>query len=757
MTKYNIKGMGCAACVARIEKAVDALTDVESVSVNLLTEIMEVEGSASPEAIIEAVTGAGYGATLIEEVTEETLEDKSSGRILKRFLISIALLIPLMYLSMAVPMLGAPVPALLNMTIYMWLLVAALSLIIMLINIKFFVSGLLSVFHKSPNMDLLVSLGSSASFVYSAVWLIKAYLYIPDGEILTSYYTDNFFFDSAAMILVLVTIGKLLESKSKAKTTSAIKKLMKLTPKEAILFESGSERVVKIEEIRKGDIFVVRPGDRIPLDGIVIDGVSAADESMVTGESLPVDKNLSSQVYGGTININGYLRCKATSTHKDSTIAEIIKLTSSALKDKAPIARIADKVAAVFVPVVLVIALITFAIWMFVGQPMSIALTRAVSVLVISCPCALGLATPVAIMVASGVGAENGILFKGGEAIERLGKVKTALIDKTGTITIGNPSVTNILPMPQVTSEELLEIAYAVESRSEHPLAKAITKAAIEIFGENKTGNLYSQVSNFSTYKNAGVKAQFNNWSIVAGNASLIKDETGVDVSLDIDGHDEIEDLASEGKTIIYFARDKKLIGIIAIADTVKEDSKSAIELLDKMHIDTVMLTGDNKLAAISIAKTVGINKVIAGVKPDGKVAAVSRMIDERSASKDGGYVAMIGDGINDAPALAKADVGVAIAAGSDIASASADVILMKNSLKDFAAGIRLSKNTISNIKENLFFAFCYNIIGIPLAAGVFIPIFGWSLTPMFGAAAMSVSSILVVLNALRLNLKKIY
>lgn len=753
MKQYNVTGMSCAACQARVEKAVNAVPGVKSCAVSLLTNSMGVEGTATSEAIINAVEAAGYGAS--EKGSEksqsnslgleqsESIEDKEFQKMKARLIASVILLIPLMYVSMGHMMLDFPIPQfMVGNHVAMGIYEMLLSGIIMVINQKFFINGFKGLLHKSPNMDTLVALGSSASFVYSvyALFAMTSSVLLGDHQSVM-YYMDQFYFESAAMILTLITVGKMLESRSKGKTTNALKSLMNLAPKTAVVLRNDEETTVPIEEVAVGDRFVVRPGDSIPVDGIVIEGESAVNESALTGESIPVEKRVGDSISAATINTSGFLICEAKRVGEDTTLSEIIRMVSDAAATKAPIAKIADKVSGVFVPVVITIALITFAVWMLVGQTFGYAIGRAVSVLVISCPCALGLATPVAIMVGNGVAAKAGILFKTAASIETAGKCNIVALDKTGTITTGIMKVTDVIPADDIEINKLIEVAYALEAKSEHPISKAIVSYALE-----KDVKLLA-TENFEAVSGNGLKATIEGKEIAGGNESFISKMLD---RIPESSKKRIEALASEGKTPIYFVKDKELLGIIAVADTIKDDSKEAIEELKEMGLHVVMLTGDNCITANAIAKEAGVDEVVSEVKPDGKEAIIRQLMEH-------GNVAMVGDGINDAPALTRADLGIAIGAGTDIAIDAADVVLMKNGLLDVAAAIRISRNTIRNIKQNLFWAFFYNAIGIPLAAGCYVAVFGWTLNPMFGAAAMGLSSFCVVSNALRLNLMKVY
>lgn len=741
MTQYNVTGMSCAACSARVEKAVSSVEGVSSCSVNLLTNSMGVEGTATSKEIIEAVEKAGYGASLktkskkAKSNSDDELKDTQTPKLVKRLVASLVFLAPLMYISMGHMMWGWKLPSFMeNNHIAMGLAQMLFAIIIMVINQNFFISGFKGLIHKSPNMDTLVALGSGASFVYSTYALFVMTVAQTKGDMsAVMSYMDDFYFESAGMILALITVGKTLEAYSKGRTTDALKGLMSLSPKTANVIRGGKEITVDIDDVSVGDVFVVRPGESVPVDGIVIDGESAVDESVLTGESLPVDKNIDDKVTSATINKSGFLKCKATRVGEDTTLAQIINLVSDASATKAPIAKLADRVSGVFVPTVIAIAIITFIVWLIVPKPFGYALSRAISVLVISCPCALGLATPVAIMVGNGKGAKNGILFKTAVSLEEAGKTQIVVLDKTGTITEGKPKVTDVIPVG-ISENDLLQIAYSLEIKSEHPLAKAIVEKAeaaqippLDITDfESKTGN--------------GLCGTLENFKIYAGSSKYIS--TVCDIS---SVKNDIEKLSNDGKTPLLFAKDEKLIGVIAVADTIKQDSPEAIKQLKNMGIKVVMLTGDNKRTADAIGKQTGVDMVISDVLPDGKEAVVKKL-------QAFGKVAMVGDGVNDAPALTRADVGIAIGAGADVAVDSADVVLMNSKLSDVCSAIRLSRKSLTNIKENLFWAFIYNIIGIPLAAGVWIPITGWTLNPMFGAAAMSLSSFCVVMNALRLN-----
>ncbi|MDO4487580.1 MAG: heavy metal translocating P-type ATPase [Eubacteriales bacterium] len=752
MKQYNVTGMSCAACQARVEKAVCAVHGVENCAVSLLTNSMGVEGSASPEEIIKAVEKAGYGASLKQEKASgeaplaqsgaDTI-DKEISSMKRRLIISAILLLPLMYVSMGHMMWGWPVPGFLNGNCFaIGLYELLLSGIIMVINQKFFINGFRGIIHRSPNMDTLVSLGSLASFAYSIYSLFAMSIEMANkGPADLMRYMDGFYFESAAMILVLITFGKTLEARSKGKTTNALKALMDLAPKTATLIIDGMEKTVPVSEVKVGDIFAVRPGESIPVDGIVREGISAVNESALTGESVPVEKNPGDTVSAATINTSGYMICEAKRVGEDTTLSGIIRMVSDAAATKAPIAKIADRVSGVFVPSVITIALITFIVWLILGEAPGTALTRAVAVLVISCPCALGLATPVAIMVGNGIGARTGILFKTAASLEQAGRTQIVVLDKTGTVTTGIMKVTDIALADGISEGELLEAAASLEAKSEHPLSKAIISYAAE------KGIKTAETEDFEILPGNGLKATISGRVIAGGNSEFIKGFTG---SLDAKTEDKIRKLSEAGRTPVLFSVDSRLLGIISIADTIKEDSGRAVSELKGMGIRVVMLTGDNEITARAIAAEAGIDEVIASVKPDGKEEVVRSLMET-------GKVAMVGDGINDAPALTRADLGIAIGAGTDIAIDAADVVLMKNSIRDVAAAIRISRATIKNIHENLFWAFFYNCLGIPLAAGCFIKAFGWTLSPMFGAAAMGLSSFFVVSNALRLNLIKPY
>ena len=741
MKKFNVTGMSCAACSSRVEKAVSKVEGVQSCSVSLLTNSMGVEGSASDESIIAAVEKAGYGASVAgaekkQSAETDQLKDKDTPVLMHRLIASVGFLVVLMYISMGHMMWGWPLPAFFaDNHIAMGLAQLLLCVIIMVINQKFFISGFKGLIHRSPNMDTLVALGSGASFVYS----VYALFAMTDAQVkgnaeLVMSYMHEFYFESAAMILTLITVGKMLEAHSKGKTTNALKALLNLAPKKATLLIDGKETEVTVDKVKKGDVFVVRPGESIPVDAEITDGSTAVDESALTGESIPVDKTVGDSVSAGTINKSGFIKCSATAVGEDTALSQIIKMVSDAAATKAPVAKIADKVSGVFVPVVIVIAVVTIAVWLLCGKTVGYALARGISVLVISCPCALGLATPVAIMVGNGMGARKGILFKTAASLEEAGKTKIAVLDKTGTITKGEPKVTDIIPF-EITENELLKYAYSIEAKSEHPLAKAIIVKAEEL-----SLNPY-EVTDFKAESGNGLSAEYNGKRIIGGSKKYISSLIGI--SNDI--LSKADKLSEEGKTPLFFMLDNKLLGIIAVADVIKEESPQAIKQLQNMGIKVVMLTGDNERTAKAVGKLAGVDEVIAGVMPDGKEKVVVEL-------KKQGKVLMVGDGINDAPALTRADIGMAIGSGTDIAIDAADVVFMKSKLTDVPAAVRLSRKTLRNIHENLFWAFIYNVIGIPLAAGVWIPLLGWQLNPMFGAAAMSLSSFCVVTNALRLN-----
>ena len=746
MEQYNVTGMSCAACSARVEKAVKKVPGVTSCSVSLLTNSMGVEGTASPAAILSAVQEAGYGASPKNASASKTsdastdldaLADHETPKLKRRLIASLGFLLVLMYFSMGHMMWGWPLPHWFDGNhVAMGLVQLLLAGIVMVINQKFFINGFKGLIHGAPNMDTLVALGSMASFVWSTYALFAMTRAQVDGnDELVMHYMMEFYFESAAMILTLITVGKMLEARSKGKTTDALKSLMKLAPKTATLVRDGAEVTVAIADVQKGDVFVVRPGENIPVDGVVLEGTSAVNESALTGESIPVDKAVGDKVSAATTNQSGFLRCEATRVGEDTTLAQIIKMVSDAAATKAPIAKIADTVSGFFVPAVISIAVLTTIVWLLLGHELGYALARGISVLVISCPCALGLATPVAIMVGNGLGAKNGILFKTAASLEAAGRTQIVALDKTGTITEGAPRVTDLLPAEGVSETELLTLAAALESRSEHPLAKAVLADA-----EAKTITP-PEVTDFAALPGNGLAAKLNGMGIYAGNAAFIQTKLTLPAAL----AQQAEKLASEGKTPLFFGGAGRLLGVIAVADTIKEDSPEAIRQLQNMGIRVVMLTGDNQRTADAIGRQAGVDEVIAGVLPDGKEAVIRQL-------QASGKVAMVGDGINDAPALTRADTGIAIGAGTDVAIDAADVVLMNSKLSDVPAAIRLSRATLRNIHENLFWAFIYNIIGIPLAAGLFIP-FGLTLNPMFGAAAMSLSSFCVVSNALRLNL----
>ncbi len=771
MKQYIVTGMTCAACSARVEKAVSKVEGVESCSVSLLTNSMGVEGSASEAAVIKAVLDAGYGASLKGSAGErvasagsagksvsvasshsndgidESLRDRETPLLVKRLVTSIIFLLPLMYVSMGHMMWNWPLPSVMDgnhvaMGLYQLLLAA----IIMIINQKFFVSGFKAMLHRSPNMDSLVALGSATAFAYStwALFAMTGAVVRADEEAVMRY-MHEFYFETSAMILTLITVGKMLEARSKGKTTDALKSLMKLAPKTAVILADGQEKTVPVEQVKKGDIFVVRPGENIPVDGLVLEGASAVNEASLTGESIPVDKASGDKVSAATVNQSGFLKCQATRVGEDTTLSQIIQMVSDAAATKAPIAKIADKVSGIFVPAVIGIAALTFVIWLLVGDALGGALTRAVAVLVISCPCALGLATPVAIMVGNGKGAKNGILFKTSSALENTGKTSVVVLDKTGTITSGEPKVTDIIPADGVSEEELLQAAYVLERKSEHPLAKAIVN-----YGQER-GLKAEEVSDFEALPGKGLSAHLGGKTLYGGKQDFVLEKiAGVGGGL----VEKAAALSEEGKTPLYFALDKKLLGFIAVADTIKEDSPEAIKELKELGIRVVMLTGDNEKTARAIGEQAGVDQVIAGVLPDEKESVIRDLLNQQSG-KD--KVCMVGDGINDAPALTRADIGIAIGAGTDVAIDAADIVLMKSRLSDVPAAIRLSRATLRNIHQNLFWAFFYNVLGIPLAAGAFTALLGWKLNPMFGAAAMSLSSFCVVTNALRLNLFKMY
>lgn len=747
MKQFIVTGMTCAACQARVEKAVSKVPGVETCSVSLLTNSMGVEGSASDSDIIRAVKDAGYGASVkgaaqATKPDEDALADHDTPVLKRRLFVSLGFLLVLMYFSMGAHMCGWPIPSWLEGNhVAMGLIQLLLTIIIMIINKKFFVSGFKSVVHGAPNMDTLVALGASASFL----WSVYALFMMTDAQVhggseAAMPWMNEFYFESAAMILVLITVGKMLEAHSKGKTTDALKSLMRLAPKTANVARNGVEATVPVEEVKLGDIFVVRPGESIPVDGVVLEGDTAVNESALTGESIPVDKAVGDTVSAATINTSGFIRCEATHVGEDTTLSKIIKMVSDAAATKAPIAKLADKVSGVFVPTVVSIAAVTLIVWLFIGKPFDFALARAISVLVISCPCALGLATPVAIMVGNGVGAKHGVLFKTAVSLEEAGKVKIVALDKTGTITKGEPEVTGLYPADGVTEAELLAAAYALEAKSEHPLARAVVAEA------EKRALTADEVTEFKALPGNGLSATRGGKVLLGGSMKYIAGQVSPDKAV----LDSAEALADKGSTPLLFAENGKLLGIISVADTVKPESADAVSELKNMGVAVVMLTGDNLRTATAVGSAAGIDNVVAGVLPDGKEAVVSRL-------KMLGKVAMVGDGINDAPALTSADIGVAIGAGTDVAIDAADVVLMNSKLSDVPAQIRLSRATLTNIRENLFWAFIYNVIGIPLAAGCFISLLGWQLNPVYGAAAMSLSSFCVVTNALRLNLFDMY
>ena len=746
MNKYHVTGMSCAACSTRVEKAVSSLDGVDVCSVNLLTNSMTVEGSVSPETVIDAVVKAGYGAALDSPQKEISAKEasgteKNEKTLVARLVSSITILVILMYISMGHVMWNFPLPEIISRNpLMIGLLELILTVIIMVINQKFFISGMKGFIHRAPNMDTLVAIGSAAAFLYSTymLFVMSDAMYL--GDILMAKHNlHELYFESAGTILTLITVGKMLEAKAKGKTTDALEALMKLSPKNAVVIRDGMETIIPMEQVQCKDVFIVRPGETIPVDGKVIDGYSAVNEATLTGESVPVDKEKGDSISSGTLNQSGVLRCEATRVGEDTTLSQIIKMVSDASATKAPIAKIADKVSGVFVPVIIAIATITTIVWLMTGEEIGFALARGISVLVISCPCALGLATPVAIMVGTGMGAKNGILFKNATSLEMAGKIRTIALDKTGTITSGHPTVTDIIPMDGVTETELLKNAASLEKNSEHPLAEAVRKSA-----EEKAIPL-KEITDFQILPGNGLLAKLDGKNLLGGNLRFMNEQIAVPENI----AKTADTLSSQGKTPLFFAYDGKFIGIIAVADTSKEDSRDAIHDLKAMGIKVVMLTGDNKHTAEAIGAQVGVDEVVAGVLPDGKENVIRELQKK-------GKVAMVGDGINDAPALTRADVGIAIGAGSDIAIDSADIVLVKSSLADVPAAVRLSRAALRNIHQNLFWAFFYNTLGIPLAAGLFIPIFGWTLNPMFGAAAMSLSSFCVVTNALRLNLVKI-
>ena len=754
MEQYTVTGMSCAACSSRVEKAVSKVPGVTSCSVSLLTNSMGVEGTATSAQIIEAVENAGYGASLKGAANEKTgsaagnnddfLKDRDTPVLKRRLIASLCFLIPLMYLSMGHMMWNWPLPGFMaDNHVAMGLAQLLLTTIVMVINQKFFISGFKGLIHKAPNMDTLVALGSTASYGYSvyALFAMTDAQMRMDMDAVMSY-MHEFYFESAAMILTLITVGKMLEARSKGKTTDALKSLMKLAPKTAVLLRDGKEETVSIEQVKKGDIFIVKPGENIPVDGIVLEGNSAVDEAALTGESIPVDKAEGDKVSAATMNQSGFLRCEATRVGEDTTLSQIIQMVSDAAATKAPIAKVADKVSGVFVPTVISIAIVTMIVWLLVGESVGFALARGISVLVISCPCALGLATPVAIMVGNGMGAKNGIMFKTAVSLEETGKTEIVALDKTGTITSGEPKVTDLLPADGMTEHELLFFANALEKKSEHPLARAILAKA----EENGEAEQKSEITQFQAVPGNGLSGKLGEDWLYGGNFKFISDKMKISASI----KEQAEQLAQQGKTPLFFGKNEQFLGMIAVADVIKEDSPQAVKELQNMGIHVVMLTGDNERTAKAIGEQAGVDEVIAGVLPEGKEQVIRKL-------KEKGKVAMVGDGINDAPALTRADMGIAIGAGTDIAIDAADVVLMKSRLSDVPAAIRMSRATLRNIHENLFWAFFYNAIGIPLAAGIWIPVFGWKLNPMFGAAAMSLSSFCVVTNALRLNLFKMY
>ena len=753
MEQYNVTGMSCAACSARVEKAVSKVQGVTTCSVSLLTNSMGVEGTAAASEIIAAVEEAGYGASVKGAKTEnreasrgaeeDMLKDKETPKLRRRLIASLCFLIPLMYFSMGHMMWGWPVPEFFaDNHMAMGILQLLLTTIVMVINQKFFISGFRGLIHRAPNMDTLVALGSGASYGYSlyALFAMSDALTRGDMEGVMPF-LHEFYFESAAMILTLITVGKMLEARSKGRITDALKSLMKLAPKTATILRNGQEAEVSIDQVRKGDVFVVRPGENIPVDGTVLEGVSAVNESALTGESIPVDKNPGDPVSAATVNQSGFLKCEATRVGEDTTLSQIIQMVSDAAATKAPIAKIADRVSGVFVPAVIAIAAVTILVWLLTGQTIGFALARGISVLVISCPCALGLATPVAIMVGNGMGAKHGIMFKTAVSLEETGKAEIVALDKTGTITSGEPRVTDIVPAEGISREELLTLAYALERKSEHPLARAILAEA-----EARGLEAGQDAEEFQALPGNGLSALWMGQRLTGGNLKFISAIAKIPEEI----RTKAEALAEDGKTPLFFTRDGQLAGIIAVADVIKEDSPRAVKELQNMGIRVVMLTGDNERTARAIGRQAGVDEVIAGVLPEGKESVIREL-------KKKGKVAMVGDGINDAPALTRADMGIAIGAGTDIAIDAADVVLMKSRLSDVPAAIRMSRATLRNIHENLFWAFFYNVIGIPLAAGIWIPLFGWELNPMFGAAAMSLSSFCVVTNALRLNWFKMY
>ena len=744
MKKYEITGMSCAACSARVEKAVASVEGVESCSVNLLTNSMKVEGAATDEAVIAAVEAAGYGAKSSDSDSKGggvTRERETDG-LWARLISSVGFLAVLMYLSMGHSMWGFPLPKVLSENFMaQGILQLVLTAVVMVINQKFFTNGFKALIKASPNMDTLVALGSGAAFLYSLYALLAMSAQLIEGNFHhAAHYIHEFYFESAAMIVTLITVGKLLEARAKGKTTDALKGLMDLAPKTATVIRNGKEVTVTADSLLVGEVFVVRPGESIPADGVVLEGMTSVDESALTGESIPVDKTVGDSVAAATINKLGFIKCKVTKTFENNTLSQIIKLVNDTASSKAPIAKAADRVSGIFVPTVLGIAVITFVIWLLLGKELGFAVARGISVLVISCPCALGLATPVAIMVGSGVGAKNGILFKTATSLEEAGKTKIAVLDKTGTVTMGMPDVTDIIPFGGVDQNELLQLAASMEKKSEHPLAKAVVS-----YAEQNDAEIFD-AEDFEAASGNGIKATLKGKKCIGGKAEFIMEYAKIPEAAVA----AAEKLADEGKTPLFFAEADRFLGIVAVADVIKPDSRDAVEELKSLGIRTVMLTGDNERTAKAVASLAGIDEVVAGVLPEGKAEKVKALMKQ-------GKVAMVGDGINDAPGLVAADTGIAIGAGADVAIDAADVVLMKGSLRDAAAAIRLSRSVLKNIYENLFWAFIYNIVGIPLAAGVFIGVFGWELNPMFGAAAMSLSSFSVVSNALRLNFAKIY
>ncbi len=755
MEQYLVTGMSCAACQARVEKAVSAVPGVTSCSVSLLTNSMGVEGTASPEEVVKAVENAGYGASPKEQTQqksasltakiaaeEDALKDRETPVLRRRLLTSLGFLLVLMYFSMGHMMWGFPLPAFFNDNhVAMGLVQLLLAAVVMLINKKFFTSGFTSLMHGAPNMDTLIAIGSAAGFVYSTVMLFAmTRAQVDGGTEAAMRYMDEFYFESSAMILTLITVGKMLEAYSKGKTTNALKSLMKLAPKTANVERDGAEVTVSIDDVRIGDIFLVRPGENIPVDGVVVEGTSAVNEAALTGESLPVDKEPGSEVSSATLNQSGFLRCRATKVGEDTTLAQIIQMVSDAAATKAPVAKLADTISGYFVPAVIGIALVTTVVWLLLGKPVGYALARGICVLVVSCPCALGLATPVAIMVGNGIGARNGILFKNAEALQEAGNVQIVALDKTGTITSGEPSVTDVIPAPGTEETELIRFAASLEQKSEHPLAKAVLSYAQE------RGTVLDEAEDFRALPGNGLSASVNSAAVMGGSYRYMKGQ--VPVPAEFTAH--YERLSGEGKTPLFFAKNGELLGLIAVADTMKEDSAQAIAELKRMGIHVVMLTGDNERTAAAIGRQAGVSEVVAGVLPDGKEAVIRRLQEK-------GKVAMVGDGINDAPALTRAETGIAIGAGTDVAIDAADVVLMKSHLTDVSAAVRLSRRTYRIILENLFWALIYNTLLIPLAAGVYTGVLGWSMNPMWGAAAMSLSSFCVVSNALRLNLMNIH